>query len=113
MTWDEIKAEIERTLNDWQDDRTTVRLTPDPEASHDKDKYADLEVDVRAWQIGKPILFTWYSRVRRVPPLRDSYTDDQWEFETSEDCWSDSRDLWQALFWKATEELTRARVAQK
>jgi len=109
MTCDEIRDEIQRTLNDWQDDRTDVRLTVDSSL----DKYADLEIDVKSWHSGKPVLFTWYSRVRHVPPLRESYADDQWEFETSEDCWSDSGDLWQALFWKACEELTRARVAQK
>lgn len=114
LTWDEIKAEIERTLRDWQDDRIDVRLTPD--AAYDG-KYADLEIDVKAHGWNKPVLFTWYSRVRRKgkPPSdwRSEYADEQWEFETSEDCWADSGDLWQALFWKATDELTRARVAQR
>ncbi len=114
MTWDEIRDEIQRTLNDWQDDRTDVRLTADP----DSEKYADLEIDVKSWHSGNPVLFTWYSRVRHVPKSatdwRSEYADDQWEFETSEDCWSDSEDcwsdsgdLWQALFWAATNELIR------
>jgi hypothetical protein len=109
MTWDENRDEIQRTLNDWQDDRTDVRLTADP----DCEKYADLEVDVKSWHSGNAVLFTWFVRLRKTPPSRPGYSDDQWEFETSEDCWADSGDLWQALFWAATNELIRARVAQK
>lgn len=98
MTWDEIKAEIERTLNDRGIYEWAVNITED-ERCHEE-HYADLVIEAR-WPRDEPPLLRICKSIRK--------TSEQPEIDLSEDCWEGLDVLWQMVAFEALEDLDHAR----